>query len=566
MGLDFLFHREVAIQDKQRESNLPFFFFFRRLFFKDINNVWIASIATRCFFLCLSFLFFFIYHYYALSCVFDNSTHYTVPFVVDSLRPDQVWVFSHGDILGQAGGIFGLDSFLTLEAHTTNLHRADYFFYYCNFGATCLFILMLLRWWCWRNKSVANFEFLLVSFNVFMVLFFLSFNLVIAFACLEGFSFALYALAAFNARSHRSVESAIKYFCLGSVSSGLFLYGISLLYGLVGSSNFYEIRQYLTVFIDSDIQGYVVNPPFILYLSAYLVIFGFLFKLSAFPCHIWTPDVYEGALGPVTAIFAISAKFGVFLFFLKFLLITFFNVPNLLNTLFLFSALGSLVVGCFGALVQKKIKRFVAYTSINQVGFLLMGLSCGTLYGFCASFLHLQIYYIMGIAFFTFVLSFSIYECSPNSIKKGGREMVYLSDLTGLGKYDISISPIFITIVLFSMAGVPPLGGFFSKYFILVAVSESSNYSLVIVGLFVNVVSAFYYIKIISRIWFTGPYVRQETAAVSLGVVETFLLINCTFFLLVVPFFLEELTQLAFEFMLVHFKIGHFNLYFSGLI
>ena len=299
--------------------------------------------------------------------------------------------------------------------------------------------------------------------------------------------------------------------------------------------------------------------------------------------------------------FATFAKLGVFLFFLKFLLATFFSVPKVFTTLLVVSAVGSLTVGCLGALVQKKIKRFIAYTSINQIGFLLMGVSCGTFFGAWSSFLYLQVYYIMSLAFFSFLFCVWVKkgEKNPRSTKWGldnsrfkfnsvKRELHKLYDIAGLfGVHNCRNVRGFVfnpehlvggtrlaflaTVVLFSMAGIPPLGGFFSKYYILVAVSESSNYLLVIFGLFVNVISAFYYIKIVNRIWFTKPRVffgtadnESHTSGYTIPVttnqyfsttsLEFLSLCACVTFLVMFPFYLEDIAEFSSNFVIANVR------------
>lgn len=337
---------------------------------------------------------------------------------------------------------------------------------------------------------------ILFLFTILFIGFLLSsFDFMSAFISLEGLSFTLYVLAALNLRSQASIEAAIKYFCLGGVSSGIMLFGISLLYGLCGSLNFAIVRIFLKDNIVTSHNYNISDKKVQIYISLILfcIIFGFLFKLSAFPCHIWTPDVYEGSPLIITAFFATVIKLAIYFFFIKLLNFVLCHGFPLFKPLLICSAVGSLVVGCFGALVQKKIKRFIAYTSINQMGFLLLGFSYNTINGFSATVLHMIIYLVMSFGLFSFLLGI-INESNKESI-------TYISDLRYLGKR-LPLISLYVTIILFSMAGIPPLGGFFGKYSILLAGVEANHNSLVIIALFINIISTFYYIRLVKKIWF----------------------------------------------------------------
>ena len=231
----------------------------------------------------------------------------------------------------------------------------------------------------------------------------------------------------------------------------------------------------------------------------------------------------------MTAFFAIVVKLVIFLFFVRLLSFSLFTVPLITNPILIFSAVGSLIVGALGALKQQKIKRFIAYTSINQVGFLLAGLSCGSFSGTWASILHLTMYIIMSFGLFAFLLGVTKFFDQDN--------IIYLSDLNNFSQKNKSIS-ILLTILLFSMAGVPPLGGFFGKYFILLAATESYNFALVVVALFVNVISAFYYIRVIKNLWFGAQKIESGYFYYSKDGFFSFVMVTVVIILIFAVFFL----------------------------
>ncbi len=355
--------------------------------------------------------------------------------------------------------------------------------------STMLILLMSKNYILQSKKDTLEFATFLLFTVLFMSFFLTSLDFLSAFIALEGLSFTLYVLAAMNFSSHASIEAAVKYFCLGGVSSGILLFGITLVYALWGSTNFYFIRIFLK---NSEFSSNVSFAKICFFIIS-LILFGFFFKLSVFPCHIWTPDVYEGSPLIITAFFAIIVKSTIFFFFLKLITFVFYYAYSLYKPLLIVGAIGSLIIGCLGALLQKKIKRFIAYTSINQIGFLLLGLSFNTFNSFWATILHLLIYIVMSFGLFSFLLGVTD-NFDQNCIR-------YILDLSFFGKSH-PILGWYLTILLFSMAGIPPLGGFFGKYFILLSGVESNSIFLVVLALFFNIISTFYYIRLIKIIWF----------------------------------------------------------------
>jgi NADH-quinone oxidoreductase subunit N len=292
-----------------------------------------------------------------------------------------------------------------------------------------------------------------------------------------------------NYNSQNSLESGMKYFCLGALSSGFLLFGISLVFVITKTVDFAELRFLFSV---------INELPLLLSFALIFIFFGFWFKLSIFPCHAWAPDVYEGALTPVTFFFSVIVKLGVFAFFsrvLFFLLgakaFLFFWQP-----FFFFASAGSIVFGAFGALLQTKLKRFVGYTSINQMGYLLMGISSGTTMGLQASFLYLFFYLVMGFAFFSILLYITDW--------KSGKDVLFINQLRGFSASEGWISLAFACVLL-SMAGIPPLIGFFGKFFLTLAAFKAGSHSLVVLAVIMNVVSTFYYLRIIKCMFFETP-------------------------------------------------------------
>ena len=373
----------------------------------------------------------------------------------------------------------------------------------------------------------------LFCFSISFMFFLLSANnLMSAFVSLEGLSFVLYVLSALNFSSHLSIEAAVKYFCLGGLSSGILLFGISVIYGVSGTLNFLQLRRY---FGWLSVQDFSLGGNFnlILWIATFFIIAGFLFKLSSYPFHYWTPDVYEGAPLIITAFFAIVVKFTIFMFFLRIynFVFLFFN-----TSFFLFiPALGSIIIGSLGALKQQKLKRFVAYTSINQVGFLLLALANSSFYGNCAAILHLLVYIVMSFGLFAFLLGVSNFFDEIS--------LSFLHDLKNFGQKNTTVSWAF-TVILFSMAGVPPLGGFFGKYLILLSTlmgNYHSNIFIVIIVLLVNVISTFYYIRIIKYIWFGSLEVKSLFFFYNESMVFFFVLNLSAFFLIFTIFFIPQL-------------------------
>ncbi|MBZ9600923.1 NADH-quinone oxidoreductase subunit NuoN [Phyllobacterium chamaecytisi] len=301
---------------------------------------------------------------------------------------------------------------------------------------------------------------------------------------LELQSLALYVVAAINRDSARSTEAGLKYFVLGALSSGMLLYGISLVYGFTGHTGFEAIAQALS---SSERQlGVVFGLVFIFA--------GLAFKISAVPFHMWTPDVYEGAPTPVTAFFATAPKMAAMALFTRVAVETFQPITHDWQQIIVFIAIASMVLGAFAAIGQRNIKRLMAYSSISHMGYALVGLSAGTLVGVRGVAIYMLIYLVTTLGTFAFILAMRR--------KEGNVELI--GDLAGLSRTNPIMATI-LTILMFSLAGIPPLAGFWGKWYTFLAAMQANLYALAIIGIVASVVGAFYYLRIIKIMWFDEP-------------------------------------------------------------
>ena len=304
-------------------------------------------------------------------------------------------------------------------------------------------------------------------------------DLMVFYIGLELQSLALYVLASFNKDQLKSSEAGLKYFVLSALSSGILLYGCSLLYGFSGSTNFLIISEN----INSMEYGLAFGIVFILV--------GLAFKISAVPFHMWAPDVYEGSPTSVTLFFAIVPKIAALTVFIRFLYLPFFNVINEWQIIIIFLSIASMVFGAIAAIGQKNLKRLIAYSSIGHMGYALAGLSVGTNEGIQSSVSYISIYLIMNLGLFSCLFM----------MKRKNRYYENIDDLSGLSKNHPLIS-FSLLIILFSLAGIPPMAGFFAKFYVFASVIKQEMYFLAIIGLLATVISAFYYLRIIKIIYF----------------------------------------------------------------
>jgi NADH-quinone oxidoreductase subunit N len=341
-----------------------------------------------------------------------------------------------------------------------------------------------------KTKKVHAFEFsLLMLFSIVgSMIVVSSYDLLTLYLGIEMSSLCLYALAAFTRRSAFSTEAGLKYFILGAFASGILLFGMSLIYGLTGTTNFEDLAKILVGAYESDLiipNGLIVG---VIFVAAAL-----LFKSTAAPFHMWAPDVYEGAPTIVSTFFAVVPKIAILGLFVRLFMYSFHDLIHAWQQIILISAVLSMVVAAFTALTQRKIKRFLAYSSIGHVGYLLIGLGTGTIEGVQGLLLYTLIYVVMTLNAWTFVLSAEFGS-------KEGRA-VYFTDLLGLGKINPLLAITF-TCTLLSMAGVPPLAGFLSKMYVFFSAMEGGMYLVAFIGVLCSVVGAFYYLRFIKIMYF----------------------------------------------------------------
>jgi NADH-quinone oxidoreductase subunit N len=330
----------------------------------------------------------------------------------------------------------------------------------------------------WRGEGRLKFEFpILVLLATTGMLMMISANDLIAlYVGLELQSLALYVVAAFDRRSAKSSEAGIKYFVLGALSSGMLLYGASLIYGFTGSTLFTDIA--------AAVQPSGANLGLIFGLVFLMT--GFAFKISAVPFHMWTPDVYEGAPTPVTAFFAAAPKLAAFALTVRTLLAAFPSVTHEWQQIVTFLAIASMALGSFAAIGQRNIKRLMAYSSIGHMGYALVGLAAGTAEGVQGVIVYLAIYLAMTLGTFACILA----------MRRHGRMVEDIDQLAGLS----TTSPMMaflLAMLLFSLAGIPPLAGFFAKFYVFLAAINAGLYALAVIGVLLSVVGAYYYLRIV---------------------------------------------------------------------
>jgi len=323
---------------------------------------------------------------------------------------------------------------------------------------------------------------LILSATLGMMIMISSYDLIVFYMGLELQSLSLYVLASFNRDNYRSSEAGLKYFVLSALSSGLLLYGCSLIYGFSGSTNFDLIAQNINQLNTGSIFGIV------------FILVGLAFKVSAVPFHMWAPDVYEGSPTSVTAFFAIVPKVAALTVFIRFLYVPFINVVDQWQMIIIFISLASMILGAVAAIGQTNIKRLMAYSSIGHMGYALAGLATGSNEGIQSTVIYLSIYLLMNLGIFSCIFMMKRKDIFYEDIQ----------DLSGLSKNHPIIS-ICLLLLLFSLAGIPPLAGFFAKFYVFMAVIKVKMYTLAIIGLITTVISAFYYLRIIKTIYFDAP-------------------------------------------------------------
>jgi len=370
-------------------------------------------------------------------------------------------------------------------------YKIDYFSSFMKILTMCSGIFVLII----SSRYLKIFKIFQIEYSILilcsilgMMVMISSNDLIVFYIGLELQSLALYVLASFNRDQIKSSEAGLKYFVLSALSSGLLLYGCSLIYGFSGSTNFITISEN----INSTQFGLTFGIVFILV--------GLAFKISAVPFHMWAPDVYEGSPTSVTLFFAVVPKIAALTVFIRFLYVPFINMIDQWQMIIIFLSIASMIFGAVAAIGQKNLKRLVAYSSIGHMGFALAGLSSGTNEGIQSSIIYISIYLIMNLGLFSCLFM----------MKRNDQYYENIDDLSGLSKNHPLIS-LSLLIILFSLAGIPPMAGFFAKFYVFSAVIKESMYFLAITGLLSTIISAFYYLRIIKIIYFDPEKEKYDT-------------------------------------------------------
>ncbi len=365
-----------------------------------------------------------------------------------------------------------------------------------------------------QEEGLARFEFpvLILFATIGMMIMVAATNLMTLYLGLELQSLSVYVIAAFARDSLRSSEAGLKYFVLGSLASGLLLYGISLTYGFSGSMDFGHIMQALLSGKHS--VGLIIGMVFVLS--------GLVFKASAVPFHMWAPDVYEGAPTSVTALLGSAPKVAAVALLLRVMVGPFGHLLPQWQLLIEIISIASLVVGALAPLVQTSIKRLMAYSSIGHVGYALMGVAAGTASGTSGTLIYLATYLFMTLGAFGVIIG----------MRRQGRSVEKITDLAGLGRNDGGLA-LAMTIFMLSMAGVPPLSGFFGKLYVFLAAIQSGLWTLAVIGVITSVIGAYYYLRIIKIMYFDAPVSVFDRRTPSLSFVVAASGIATLFFILV---------------------------------
>jgi NADH-quinone oxidoreductase subunit N len=312
-------------------------------------------------------------------------------------------------------------------------------------------------------------------------------DLIALYLGLELMSLALYVVAAINRDSVRSTEAGLKYFVLGALSSGMLLYGASLVYGFTGTVTFAGIAK-----AASQVGPGHTNLGLVFGLV--FLFAGFCFKVSAVPFHMWTPDVYEGAPTPITAFFAAAPKVAGIAMFVRTTIMAFPGILSQWQQIVVFVAIASMALGAFAAIGQRNIKRLMAYSSIGHMGFALVGLAAGTQEGVQGVLIYMTIYVAMTLGTFACILS----------MRRDGQMVEDIGDLSGLARTKPAMA-FFLALLLFSLAGIPPLAGFFAKFYVFLAAIKAGLFTLAVIGVVTSVVGAYYYLAIVKIMYFEEP-------------------------------------------------------------
>ncbi|HEY3912646.1 MAG TPA: NADH-quinone oxidoreductase subunit NuoN [Stellaceae bacterium] len=370
-----------------------------------------------------------------------------------------------------------------------------------------------------EEQGIARFEFpvLVLLATTGMMVMVSANDLITLYVGLELQNLALYVVASFDRDSPRSSEAGLKYFVLGGLSSGMLLYGLSLVYGFAGTTGFAEIARLLA-------GSAPVSPGLIVGLV--FVIAGLAFKISAVPFHMWTPDVYEGAPTPVSMFFAVAPKMAALALFIRVMIAPFGPLVGEWRQIVVFLSIASMVFGAVAAIAQRNVKRLMAYSSIGHVGYLLIGLAAGTTEGIRGVLVYLAIYLFMNVGAWGVILC----------MRRQGQMIEEIADLAGLSRTRPALA-LALGIFMFSLAGIPPTAGFFAKLYIFFAAIDAHLVGLAVIGVVTSVVGAFYYVRIVKVMYFDEPTGAFDTpiAGELKGVLFVTAVVTLFFFLLPGP-------------------------------
>jgi len=379
-----------------------------------------------------------------------------------------------GDKLVTFGGSFVVDGFAR-------------FLKLLALAGSAVAILMSSNYLAAENKQRFEYSILILLATTGMLMLISATDLIALYLGLELMSLALYVVAAIDRTSVRSTEAGLKYFVLGALSSGMLLYGASLIYGFTGTVSFAGIAKAVS-------QGGHGSGNLGLIFGLVFLFAGFCFKVSAVPFHMWTPDVYEGAPTPITAFFAAAPKVAGIAMFVRTTIVAFPGILAQWQQIVVFVAIASMALGAFAAIGQRNIKRLMAYSSIGHMGFALVGLAAGTQEGVQGVLVYMAIYVAMTLGTFACILS----------MRRDGRMVEEIGDLAGLARTKPAMA-FFLAMLLFSLAGIPPLAGFFAKFYVFLAAIKAGLFTLAVIGVVTSVVGAYYYLAIVKIMYFDEP-------------------------------------------------------------
>lgn len=444
----------------------------------NFNIDWIAALPEIYIFIIINFLI-------VYAVIYSTSPHLGYPILIRNVTwlGVQILVFALLlNLLNPITGVVAFNNLLIFDSFSILIKSILLL-------STIVTLILALDYSKFENLNCFEYVILMILAVTGMMLVVSSYDLISMYLAIELQSFCMYIIASLKRESEFSTEAGLKYFILGAFSSGLLLFGCSLLYGFTGTTNYQQLFQIFST-IDKTIDIEVSNA---IILGVLFILVGMLFKLSAAPFHLWAPDVYEGAPTSVTAFFAIVPKIAILSLVVRLFSYVFYGLLLPWQEVLILCSIISMIIGTLGALWQTKIKRLLAYSGIGHIGYMLIGISTGSIEGIYSTFFYVIIYIIMTVATFSILLSIRK-QANLSKIK-------YINDLSGLFISNPQLALSF-SLIMFSMCGIPPLAGFFSKMFIFISAINMEMYFLAIIGVMTSVVASFYYIRIIKLMFF----------------------------------------------------------------